>query len=224
MPAGTPVDDTTCKRSDSCSDVVIFVLIYFPALTPFRNGQTTFWSSSGTVDTSQLRYTYPEFNGLDISNPRAVQNAIANRVNELYASSVFGASVAAAPVSLAAVSSPKPAGGATTTAAVAPPASEKQVPVAVPTHTPAPPAHYVGQALSAGLSDTVGEHDHHAPHVAVGHLHLPHRALMIGLLVSSSRSSSWVAASLSPFPLVKFLKTPTIGKLVATTLVGTTHS
>jgi len=45
-----------------------------------------------------------------------------------------------------------------------------QVPVAVPT-TP-----HVGQAFSAGLSDTVGEHDH-APHVAVGHLHLPHRVL-----------------------------------------------
>ena len=84
--------------------------------------------------------------------------------------------------------------------------------------TPPPPSHYVGQALSADLSDTVGEHDH-APHVAVGHLHLPHRVLY-----------DWTARIVFkkfelgvPFSLVKFLKTPTTGKLVATTLVGTTH-
>ena len=39
---------------------------------------------------------------------------------------------------------------------------------------------------------------------------------MIVLLVSSSRNSTWAAASLFTYSLVKFLKTPTTGKLVVT--------
>lgn len=151
---------------------------YFPALTPFWNGPTTFWASSGTVDTSRLGYTYPDFNGLDMGNSQAVLDAIANRVNTLYGSSIFGAA-AAAPVTLAAVPSPpQPTGGATTTAAAAA-LVERQVPVAAAAAASAPPAKHVGQALS-GLSHIVGEHGHHThqvPHVAVGHLHLPHHAL-----------------------------------------------
>ena len=36
------------------------------------------------TDTTPLGYTYPEFQGLDTSDPRAVQSAIANTVNQLY--------------------------------------------------------------------------------------------------------------------------------------------
>lgn len=116
-----------------------------------------------------------------MGNPEAIQNAIANRVNDLYGSFIFGAA-ATAPVTLAAVPSPaQPAGGAATAAAAAPPATapaEKQVPVAAPAAASAPPVHHVGQA-PAGLSHIVGEHHHihQSPHVAVGHLHLPHHAL-----------------------------------------------
>ena len=56
------------------------------ALAPFRNDETTFWTSSGLQDTSRLGYTYPDFNGLDMGNPDAVKNAISDRINELYGS------------------------------------------------------------------------------------------------------------------------------------------
>jgi len=61
-------------------------------LTPFWKEQTTFWASAGLQDTSKLGYTYPDFNGLDMGNPDAVQNVISDRVNQLYGSNVFGAS------------------------------------------------------------------------------------------------------------------------------------
>ncbi len=81
------------------SSILIFAfhidgLFITPALTPFWNAQTTFWASAGTQDTSSLGYTYPDFNGLDLGNPDAVQTAIANRVNELYGSSFFASSEA----------------------------------------------------------------------------------------------------------------------------------
>lgn len=69
--------------------------MHYPALTPFWNAQTTFWASAGTQDTTRLGYTYPEFNGLDLGNPDAVQAAIADKVNELYGSSFFTSSTAA---------------------------------------------------------------------------------------------------------------------------------
>jgi len=66
------------------------------SLTPFNNGQTTFWASAATVDTAKLGYSYPEFNGLDMGNKEAVRLAISRKVNQLYGASVFGdASVAA---------------------------------------------------------------------------------------------------------------------------------
>jgi len=40
-------------------------------------------------DTTKLGYSYPDFNGLDLNNTLAVQAAIANRVNQLYGSSIF---------------------------------------------------------------------------------------------------------------------------------------
>ncbi|KIM38482.1 hypothetical protein M413DRAFT_75996 [Hebeloma cylindrosporum] len=63
------------------------------ALTPFWNTNTTFWASTATTDTTKLGYSYPEFNGLDMGNPEAVQVAIGNIVNRLYGFSIFGSSV-----------------------------------------------------------------------------------------------------------------------------------
>ncbi|KAF8500854.1 photo-regulated tyrosinase [Russula emetica] len=53
-------------------------------LTPFWISQTGFWASSGTVQTSDLHYTYPEFNGLDLGNKQAVATAISNYINRQY--------------------------------------------------------------------------------------------------------------------------------------------
>jgi len=86
IPASTQVDENT-------------------PLTPFRNTQTTFWASSATRDTSPLGYSYPDFNGVDLGDSQAVQSAIADRVNQLYGSSIFGASAFAAPASAVAAES-----------------------------------------------------------------------------------------------------------------------
>jgi len=75
------------------------------ALTPFWNSQSTFWASSATRDTSPLGYTYPDFNDLNLGDAQAVQAAIADRVNQLYGSSIFGAAAFAAPASAVAVES-----------------------------------------------------------------------------------------------------------------------
>ncbi|KAF8171240.1 tyrosinase [Mycena galopus ATCC 62051] len=53
-------------------------------LTPFWNTKTTYWESSQVTTTSALGYTYPEFNGLNLSNPSAVRTAIAQKVSQLY--------------------------------------------------------------------------------------------------------------------------------------------
>jgi len=53
-------------------------------LSPFWNTQTGFWVSSGTTTTAALRYTYPEFNHLNLGDPGAVQRAIATYVNQHY--------------------------------------------------------------------------------------------------------------------------------------------
>src|SRR5713226_1666420 len=46
------------------------------ALTPFWETQGTYWLSSQLTATGNLKYSYPEFNGLDLGNPNAVGNAI----------------------------------------------------------------------------------------------------------------------------------------------------
>ncbi|KAF8202684.1 tyrosinase [Mycena galopus ATCC 62051] len=53
-------------------------------LTPFWKTQTTYWEPTQVTTTSALGYTYPEFNGLDLTNPSAVRTAIAKKVNQLY--------------------------------------------------------------------------------------------------------------------------------------------
>ncbi|KAJ6592568.1 tyrosinase [Mycena capillaripes] len=65
-------------------------------LTPFWNSQTTYWESTQVTATAPLGYTYPEFNGLDLSNPAAVRTAIAQKVNQLYGGSVVRAQLVAA--------------------------------------------------------------------------------------------------------------------------------
>lgn len=52
-------------------------------LRPFRKTQASYWTSAAVSDTPG--YTYPEFNGLDMGNTAAVRDAIARKVNELYA-------------------------------------------------------------------------------------------------------------------------------------------
>jgi tyrosinase len=62
----------------------ISILTRIPGLTPFWNSQTGFWASSEVATTSGLSYTYPEFNGLDLSNPEAVSTAIATYISRQY--------------------------------------------------------------------------------------------------------------------------------------------
>ncbi|KAI0712434.1 photo-regulated tyrosinase [Earliella scabrosa] len=65
------------------------------ALTPFWDTQSTFWTSANSigVSPSQLGYTYPEFNGLDLGNQDAVRTRIAQVVNDLYGPSRRGRSI-----------------------------------------------------------------------------------------------------------------------------------
>ena len=56
---------------------------YILDLTSFWNSQTGFWAS-GTLQTSRLNYTCPEFNGLDMGNTGAVATAIARYINSQY--------------------------------------------------------------------------------------------------------------------------------------------
>lgn len=74
------------------------------ALTPFWNSQSTFWTSSESVGVvpTQLGYSYPEFNGLDLKDEAAVKAAIAQAVNKLYGHS-RGRSTFPAVVNLASV-------------------------------------------------------------------------------------------------------------------------
>ncbi|KAI1794979.1 photo-regulated tyrosinase [Ganoderma leucocontextum] len=53
-------------------------------LFPFPNSQDTYWTSHGSTDTARLRYTYPEFDGLDMNDRDAVQKHIGEIVSKLY--------------------------------------------------------------------------------------------------------------------------------------------
>jgi tyrosinase len=70
------------------------------ALTPFWETQSTYWVSSQTTATGNLKYSYPEFNGLDMSNPNAVQAAIGNYINQQYGGGTFSLFRSGAPMSL----------------------------------------------------------------------------------------------------------------------------
>ncbi|TFK38415.1 tyrosinase [Crucibulum laeve] len=72
-------------------------------LTPFWNAQTSFWASGQVGDTTKLGYTYPEFNGLDMGNTSAVQQAISLIVRRLYSAPTLGVFAAMQPASFAAI-------------------------------------------------------------------------------------------------------------------------
>ena len=54
------------------------------ALFPFPNSQNTYWTSHGGTDIARLRYTYPDFDGLDLSDRDAVRKGIGEVVSKLY--------------------------------------------------------------------------------------------------------------------------------------------
>jgi tyrosinase len=62
----------------------ILVFTKIPDLTPFWDSQTTYWDSSRTTTPGALKYSYPEFNGLDLGKPYAVQTAIDSYVDRHY--------------------------------------------------------------------------------------------------------------------------------------------
>ncbi|KAH9950601.1 tyrosinase [Amylocystis lapponica] len=53
-------------------------------LSPFWNSQEGYWKSTELKKTSDLGWTYPEFNGLDMNNKELVRRVISKKVNELY--------------------------------------------------------------------------------------------------------------------------------------------
>ncbi|KAI0330497.1 tyrosinase [Cubamyces sp. BRFM 1775] len=61
------------------------------ALTPFRCSEEGFWSSSDVAGLcpTQLGYSYPDFNGLDLDDKASVAMHIAEVVNELYAPQIM---------------------------------------------------------------------------------------------------------------------------------------
>lgn len=54
------------------------------ALTPFWNGPQSYWNSTGTTKFQDMGYIYPEFQGLNLNDAKAVRVAIAKKVNQLY--------------------------------------------------------------------------------------------------------------------------------------------
>ena len=94
-------------------------------LTPFRNTQSTFWTSAESAGPHKLGYTYPEFNDIDLGNQEAVKVHITHIVEKLYGGSSGGGRIFApaanvavtarekeAPVHIDSVASTKPAASA----------------------------------------------------------------------------------------------------------------
>ncbi|KAH9988351.1 hypothetical protein BJV77DRAFT_1061440 [Russula vinacea] len=67
------------------------------SLTPFWSSQTGFWASSEMATSAGLNYTYPEFNGLNLGNPKAVSTAIAAYINRQYGVGQFSSLSSAGP-------------------------------------------------------------------------------------------------------------------------------
>jgi tyrosinase len=84
--------------NDPCISYLVFTETL--ALTPFWETQSTYWLSSQTTSTGNLKYSYPEFNGLDLGNPNAVKAAIGNYINQQYGGGVFSLFRGGAPTSL----------------------------------------------------------------------------------------------------------------------------
>jgi tyrosinase len=75
-------------------------------LTPFWDTQTTYWHSSKTTSTGILKYSYPEFNGLEMGIQDAVRNAIGNYFNQQYGGGAFSLLQSGGPTSFFAQSAP----------------------------------------------------------------------------------------------------------------------
>ena len=162
------------------------MLIDILALTPFWDNQTSFWASSAVTDTSKLGYTYPDFNGVDLSNPDAAKSAISEKVNQLYGNSVFD-SFAAVPQSLPALASgiadkAKKAVGhirdiiaPSVHSSAAPPIHSRALhsPAAPPSsHNQAPPSHSReipshGSAAPHQHPSSIQVTDHHQAHMSI---------------------------------------------------------
>ena len=125
-------------------------------MTPFWDAQTTFWASAAVTDTSKLGYSYPDFNGVDVSNPDAVRTAISTRVNQLYGSSSFGSSFLAVPQSI-----PAPVSPLADTA--------KKVPAASSAHTASLAA---TKTVPASHSPAISQHHPSSTKVTVKHMNI----------------------------------------------------
>lgn len=55
-----------------------------PGLAPFWESQTKHWTSSQVMDTTILRYSYPEFDDLDLGNSNTVRAAIKSYIDQQY--------------------------------------------------------------------------------------------------------------------------------------------
>ena len=64
----------------------ILVFTKIPGLTPFWNSQTSYWNSTEVTTPGVLKYSYPEFNGLDLTNHDAVKTSIDNYIDRQYGS------------------------------------------------------------------------------------------------------------------------------------------
>ncbi|KAI0270058.1 hypothetical protein BC834DRAFT_841744 [Gloeopeniophorella convolvens] len=58
-------------------------------LAPLWDSQKDSWVSSETTGMSKLAYSYPVFNGLDLSNTNDVQDAMVNYINQQYGGLIF---------------------------------------------------------------------------------------------------------------------------------------
>jgi len=95
IPESASVDVNSSMLNDPCTSYLVFTETL--ALTPFWESQTDYWVSSQISGTEILKYSYPEFNGLDLGNPNAVKDAIATYINEQYNSGAVSILRGAAP-------------------------------------------------------------------------------------------------------------------------------
>jgi tyrosinase len=144
------------------------------ALTPFWDNQTTFWASAAVTNTSSLGYTYPDFEGVDVTNTDAARTAISNRVNELYGTSVFGSFAAVRPQSIPAPvadTAKKVAASSSHIRSVAPSSTKPEVPALAalpsPAHSPAAAAAPQQHPSTTQVTDHPQGHMNIHPHPTV---------------------------------------------------------
>ena len=90
IPAGSIVDkDSGMYRITAIGNNVVMTQFIAPDLTPFRATQSRYWTSATLLATSELGYTYAEFNNVDPTSRDSILNKIAPNINERYGGSVF---------------------------------------------------------------------------------------------------------------------------------------